>query len=199
MKTLVLRASPKKDENTATLADAFVLGFRDADQQEIFGFSFDETPVGPCRGSHSCLRPPHAGCVIQDGFEEIAPVFRAADMVVLATPIYWWHLCAPMKAFVDRMRPFLIYDAHDNLAKKRLVLILSYIAEDRYGVDLVVRMFESIAAWRGMRLDVICHHAARGRAADLPEKTEEARSLGCFLAAWRPLPLEEACVLCCLM
>jgi multimeric flavodoxin WrbA len=196
VKTLVLKASPKKDGNTATLADALVLGLQDAGQQEIVAFSFDETPVGPCRGCNSCLRPPHAGCVIQDGFQEIAPAFRAADLVVFATPIYWWHVCAQMKAFVDRMHPFLIYDAHHNFARKRLVLILSYIAEDPYGVDLAVRMFESITQWCGMGLDVIRHHAAGGRAADLPEKLLEARSLGRSLAAWRPLPLEEACALC---
>ncbi len=196
MRTVVLKASPKKDGNTATLADALVLGLQDAGERDIVEFSLEETSVGPCRGCNSCLRPPHAGCSIQDGFQEIAPTFRAADIVVFASPIYWWHLCAQMKAFVDRMHPFLIYDDHHNFAKKRLVLILSYIAEDPYGVDLVVRMFESITQWCGMGLDVVRHHAAKGRAADLPEKLDEARALGRSLAGWQPLPLTEICTLC---
>ena len=196
MKTVVLKASPNRNGNTATLADALVTGLRDAGQQEITEDSHNDTRVGPCQGCNSCLRPPYAGCVIEDGFQEIAPAFRAADIVVFASPIYWWHLCAQMKAFVDRMHPFLIYDAHHNLARKRLVLILSYIAEDPYGVDLAVRMFESITQWCGMGLDVIRHHAARGKAADLPDKLEEARSLGRSLAQWRPAELHEACALC---
>jgi len=196
VKTLILKASPKKDGNTATLADAFVRGLRDAGEREITEFSLDETPVGPCRGCNSCFRPPFAGCVVEDGFREIAPAFRAADLIVFASPIYWWHLCAQMKAFIDRMHPFLIYDAHHNFAKKRLVVILSYIAEDPYGVDLVVRMFESITQWCGMRLDVIRHHAAKGPVADLPAKLEEAASLGRSLAGWQPRPLAQTCALC---
>jgi multimeric flavodoxin WrbA len=193
---LVLKASPQKDGNTATLADALVRGLRDAGERRIVEFSLDETQVGPCRGCNACLRPPYSGCIVNDGFQKIAPEFRAADVVVFATPIYWWHLCAQMKAFVDRMHPFLIYDDHHNFAKKRLVLILSYIAEDPYGVDLVVRMFESITQWCGMRLDVIRHHAAKGPAAESQDKLQEAYALGRSLGGWTPLPLKVACSLC---
>ncbi|MDD4903456.1 MAG: flavodoxin family protein [Candidatus Bipolaricaulis sp.] len=196
MKTVVLKASPRKEGNTATLTDAFVRGLREAGACEIVEFSLADTPVGPCRGCNACLRPPFAGCTVQDGFQEIAPAFRAADVLVFASPIYWWHLCAQMKAFVDRMHPFLIYDTHHNFARKHLVLILSYIAEDPYGVDLVVRMFESITQWCGMGLDVIRHHAAKGPAADLPAKLEEAAALGRSLAGWQPRPLTQACALC---
>ena len=196
MKALVLKASPNQHGNTASLADALVLGLRDAGVRDVVEFSLTDTPVSPCRGCFSCLRPPYAGCVVTDGFQEIAPAFRAADVVVFASPIYWWNLCAQIKAFVDRMHPFLIYDEHHNFANKRLAVILSYLSEDPYGVDLAVRMFESITQWCGMGLDVIRHHAAKGQAADLPDKLAEARSLGRSLAAWRPSSLQETCALC---
>jgi len=195
VKTLVLKGSPRKTGNTATLADKLVEGLRAGGETDIVEFSLNDLTLRPCQACDACVRPPYVGCVLDDDFRRIFPVFRDADVVVLATPVYWWHLCAQMKTFVDRWHPMLTFDRDHCLACKRFVLLLAYSAEDPYGVDLVERMFESIAGWCGAGLDVIRYHSARGPVREAPEKLAEAIALGRRLAGWSPRPLAVRCPL----
>ena len=195
MKTLVLKASPRKDGNTATLADRVVAGLREGGEKDIVEFSLHTLALHPCQACDACVRPPYAGCVIKDGYQEIYPAFRDADLLVLAAPIYWWHLCAQAKTFVDRWHSAMTFDRDHCLARKRLVLLLAYFAEDPYGVDLAVKMFESICGWSGMRLDVIRYHSDERHVREAPEKLSEAFALGKSIAGWAPPALQARCSL----
>jgi hypothetical protein len=193
MNTLVLKASPRKDGNTATLADRVIEGLRAGGETDIAEFSLHDLALRSCQACNACLRPPYSGCVVEDGYQEIYPVFRDADAIVLAAPVYWWHLCAQAKTFVDRWHSALTFDRDHCLARKRLVLLLAYFAEDPYGVDLVERMFESIAGWSGLYLDVIRYHSDVRHVREVPDKLAEAYELGRSLAGWRPPALQVRC------
>ncbi len=193
MKTLVLKASPRKDGNTATLADRLIAGLREGGETDVTTFSLHDLALRPCQACNACLRPPFAGCVLDDGYQQVYPVFRDADLVVLAAPVYWWHLCAQAKTFVDRWHSALTFDRDHCLARKRLVLILAYFAEDPYGVDLVERMFESICGWCGARLDVLRYHSASRHARESEETLARAAALGRSLAGWTPPELAASC------
>ena len=195
MKTLVLKASPRKGGNTATLADRFVAGLRDGGEGDIVEFSLHDLALRPCQACNACLRPPYSGCALDDNYQRIYPIFRDADLVVLAAPVYWWHLCAQAKTFVDRWHSALTFDRDHCLARKRLVLLVAYFAEDPYGVDLVERMFESIAGWCGAGLDVVRYHSADRHVREVPEKLAEAYELGRSLAGWAPPALAVQCPL----
>lgn len=162
MKVLVLKASPKKDGNTATMADRFVAGLSDVGHTDIVEFRLNDLTIRPCQACDRCFQPPYSGCVLDDDFMTIYPEFRGADLIVFAAPVYWWHLCAQMKTFVDRMHPMLTFDRGHCLPSKDLVLITAYFAEDPYGVELVIRTFESISGWAGMGFDVVRFHSATG-------------------------------------
>ena len=193
MKTLVLKASPRKDGNTATMADRLTAGLRDVGLDEITEFHLNDLTIRPCQACNQCFRPPYAGCALDDDFMTILPAFREADLLVFAAPIYWWHLCAQMKTFVDRMHPMLTFDRDHCLPTKDLVLITAYLAEDPYGVDLMVKMFESIAGWAGMSLHVIRFHSEFHHVREEPRKLREAFDLGrSFAGRGRPA-LSIAC------
>jgi len=193
MKTLVLKASPNKGGNTATLADRFVAGLRDVGYEDVVEFHLNDLTIRPCQACNECFKPPYKGCVLDDDFMTIYPVFREADLVVFAAPVYWWHLCAQMKAFVDRMHPMLTFDREHALPNKDLVLITAYFAEDPYGVGLMVKTFESIAGWAGMGFDVLRFHSAHGHVRDDEEKLGEAYELGRSFAGRRKPSLAVRC------
>ncbi len=195
MKALILKASPRPEGNTATMADRFAAGLRAAGATDIVEFSLHELALRPCQACNACLAPPYAGCALQDGYQEVYPAFRDADVVALAAPVYWWHLCAQAKTFVDRWHSALTFDRDHCLARKRLVLLLAYFAEDPYGVDLVERMFESIAGWSGMKLDVVRYHSNERHVREVPEKLAEAERLGRSLAGWTAPHLAARCSL----
>jgi len=193
MKALVLKASPRRDGNTATMAGRFVAGLRDAGHGDVVEFYLNEMTIRPCQACNECLKPPFGGCVLDDDFMTIYPAFREADLVVFAAPVYWWHLCAQMKTFVDRMHPMLTVDREHALPAKDLVLITAYLAEDPYGVELTLRTFESIAGWAGMRLAVIRFHSESGHVRDCPPKLGEAYALGRSFAQWKRPELTVSC------
>jgi hypothetical protein len=76
-----------------------------------------------------------------------------------------------------------------------MALILAYVAEDPYGVDLVQRMFESIAGWSGMQLDVLRYHSNKRHVSETPTKLAEAYELGRSLAGWTAPKLALRCPL----
>ena len=193
MKVLVLKASPKKDGNTAAMADQFIAGVRSVGHTDIVEFHLNDLTIGPCQACNGCLRPPYSGCVLDDDFMTIFPEFRDADLVVFAAPVYWWHLCAQMKTFVDRMHPMLTFDRDHSLSTKDLVLITAYLAEDPYGVELVIKMFESITGWAGMGFNVVRFHSAAGHVRDNERKLTEVFQLGQSLADWERPTLSVPC------
>ena len=193
MKTLVLKASPRQDGNTATMANRFVDGLRDAGHTEVAEFRLNEMTIRPCQACNACLQPPYGGCVLDDDFKTIYPSFREADLVVFAAPVYWWHLCAQMKAFVDRMHPMLTFDREHALPAKDFVLLTAYLAEDPYGIELMIKTFESITGWSGMRLAVVRFHSEFGHVRDCPSKLDEVYALGHSFSTWQTPELTVGC------
>jgi len=193
VKTLVLKASPRKDGNTATMTDRFVAGLEDAGHGDIIEFHLNDLEIRPCQACNGCFKPPYSGCVLDDDFRTIFPAFRDADLVVFAAPIYWWHICAQLKTFVDRMHPMLTFDREHCLSTKDLVLITAYFAEDPYGVQLAVKTFESICGWAGMGFSSVRFHSPKGHVRDDEEKLDEAFRLGRSFADWERPTLSVPC------
>lgn len=195
MKTVILKASPRADGNTATMADRLAAGLRAAGHDDIVEFRLNDLEIRPCQACDRCLKPPYAGCALDDDFQRVLPAFRDADLVVFAAPVYWWHVCAQMKAFVDRMHPTLTFGRDHSLPTKDLVVLTAYFAEDPYGVGLMLKTFESIAGWAGMGYHVVRFHAARGHVRDDEAKLAEAFDLGRSFADWAQPTLSVSCVL----
>ena len=194
MQTLVLKASPRRQGNTATLADRLIDGLIDAGHADPTVFRLNELDIRPCQACNGCFQPPYSGCVLDDDFMTIYPVFRDADLIVFAAPVYWWHLCAQMKTLIDRMHPMLTFDQDHGLPTKDLVLITAHLAEDPYGIGLVLRMLESIAGWSGMGFRSVRFHSESGPVHDDEAKLAEAYDLGRSFSGWQKPDLPVGCL-----
>ena len=63
-----------------------------------------EQKIGFCRACDGCMR--NGGtCVLKDDMNEILKMFQEADVLVLATPVYFYGISAQMKTFIDRTYP----------------------------------------------------------------------------------------------
>jgi multimeric flavodoxin WrbA len=192
MKTLVLKASPKKEGNSATIVGSFVRGLRDVGENDVVEFFLNDLDIGPCRGCLNCQKSPSAGCAVDDDMQRIYPELRAADVVVFATPVYWWHVTSRMKAVLERLMPMVTGEDPSQLSGKRAVLVITYGVEDPNGSELVVKMFESIAGWIGMELETIRYCGFRP-VSGCQEKLVEAYDLGRAQKGWKTLPLTVKC------
>jgi len=101
-KVLVLSASPRKGGNSDLLCDQFLLGAKEAGNQTEKIFLRDKK-IGYCTGCEACYIS-HK-CVQKDDMAEILEKMIAADVIVMATPVYFYTMDAQMKTLIDRTVP----------------------------------------------------------------------------------------------
>ena len=94
-KVLIISSSPRKGGNSETLAAAFAKGAREAGHQ-VETVYLREKQVGFCKGCLACLKLGH--CVIQDDAVEIAAKMHDANVLVFATPVYYYCVSESLSA-----------------------------------------------------------------------------------------------------
>ena len=119
MKILVITGSPRKNGNSATLADHFIKGAKEAGH-EIVRFDAAFKKVHPCIACNTCGMD--GPCVFKDDFEFVREHIVGADCVVFATPMYYFGISAQLKAVIDR---FYAINGSIHVPKKA-VLLMTY-------------------------------------------------------------------------
>lgn len=103
MKIVVINGSPKgKASNTNVMVNAFLKGAQEAGAETVNIFLL-EMEVKHCKGCFSCWFNTPGQCVIKDDMAEILSVCEGANILVLATPLYFDNVSSMLKAFMDRM------------------------------------------------------------------------------------------------
>ena len=98
-KILVVMGGGRPKGNTAQLVDAFVKGVEEAGHL-VEKVSLLKTEVKGCLGCNVCRYGKQ--CVQKDGFNELVPKIKGADLVVFASPLYFWTISSKLKAFIER-------------------------------------------------------------------------------------------------
>ena len=116
--------SPRKTGNTAALLGHFTEGLIDGHPDvKISSVFLQQENISPCRGCDSCKNGAEKVCVVNDDMQKYYGAVNEADLIVLATPVYWFAMSAQMKAFIDRLYAL---DFPNFPAGKKLVLLTSY-------------------------------------------------------------------------
>lgn len=134
---LVISTSPRKGGNSETLADAFIRGVQEAGNS-VEKVCLYEQAIGFCKGCLACLKTHQ--CVIHDDADVIAQKMRAADVLVFATPIYYYEMSGQMKTMLDRANPLYGSDY-----RFREIYMLSTAAED--GDEVSARAENGLRGW----------------------------------------------------
>lgn len=102
-KIVVLEGSSRKGGNTDLLSDELIRGALESGH-EVKKFYLAQENIHPCMGCNACRRSEEHNCVFRerDGFEKIVQAVIAADVLVLASPVYFYSLTAQMKTALDR-------------------------------------------------------------------------------------------------
>lgn len=139
---LVLTGSHRKDGNSDKLADAFINGAKQAGHT-VVRFSTADKNIKACIGCGTCFSRGRA-CSVPDDFSELAPLLEQADMIVFATPVYWFTFPVPLKAAIEK---FYSYFSTKRPLKIRNCALLacggSWQEETKY--DGIVKTYQLIA------------------------------------------------------
>ena len=99
---VILNGSPRRKGNTAALVKSFTEGAEQAGHRvtEFFLDGMDIHGCKGCFGGHSSR--PHP-CVQRDDMDRIYPAVLESDVVVLASPLYYWNLSGQLRTAMDRL------------------------------------------------------------------------------------------------
>ena len=146
MNILCLQGSPRSEGHTAALLGALTQVLTEmAARVEVVRLS-DRTIAG-CRGCERCHEsalPDH--CIQRDDMTPLYGKVLSADALILASPVYFWHMSAWLKAFVDRL--YCIADR--GLSGKKMALVLTGGGDAFDGMDLIVASAERMARHCGL-------------------------------------------------
>lgn len=144
-KVLIISASNRMHSNSDILAQEVQKGASDAGN-DVELVNLKGKNIGFCQGCLACQKT--LKCVIKDDMNELVEKVQKADVLVLATPIYYYEMSGQLKTFLDRCNP--IYPTEYNF---REVYLLAASADD--GPKTYDNAVNGLKGW------IICFSKAR--------------------------------------
>jgi multimeric flavodoxin WrbA len=100
MKVLALAGSPHCPSNSEALMQAAIEGASEIGEVEVHAFHVARMTISPCRACGGCSKT--GECVIRDDMQQIYPLLRGAERLIIASPIFFGSVTAWLKAVFDR-------------------------------------------------------------------------------------------------
>ncbi len=151
---VILVGSVRKGGNTDLLARRFADGAGKNNDVEII--SVADVKVNPCRGCNACYSSEGNVCIQKDDMSWIYGKLAEADVLVIASPVYFYGISAQLKAVIDRLHA----PVRNTFRIRRLGLLLVGAAELPDLFDSIVRQYQ--LAIRFFKLESIGTVLVRG-------------------------------------
>lgn len=142
MKILILTGSPRKNGNSNTLVEHFIKGASEKGH-EIVRFDSAMKTIHPCKACNHCAMK--GECVYKDDFDYVRNNIVDSDMVVFATPMYYFGISAQLKTVIDRF-----YAINAELqSPKKAALFMTYADTSEQEALPIKNHYESILRYLG--------------------------------------------------
>jgi len=140
-KIVILNGSPRKNGNTSALVKSFSEGAESAGNTvtEFFLDSMDIHGCKGCFGGHSDRECP---CVQKDDMRKIYPAVKECDVIILATPLYYWNMSGQLRTAVDRL--FALEEGGENLLRGHGKACALLMAAEGNGFEDVLTYFDHL-------------------------------------------------------
>ena len=169
MKILVLNGSPRPNGNTAAMVASFAEGARESGH-DVQIVDVCQKRIAGCLACEYCHTKGNGKCVQQDDMQEVYPLLEEAEMIVLASPIYYHSFTGQLKSAINRIYAL---DKPKNL--KKAALIMSSGSNHVY-CGAIYEYQNSFLNY--LRLEDMGIFSAFGKENQSEEKLEELRAFG---------------------
>lgn len=146
MKTVILFGSPRKGGNTRQLVDAFCETMK-KNEHDVRFLNLNDMNVRPCQGCLTCAK--EGKCRINDDMKDIRKYMLESDLVVYATPTYWWGPSSQLKVVIDRSIAFFDENMESRIKGKKAVTLMTCgdRSSDTFtpALDAFKRTFDSLS------------------------------------------------------
>ena len=141
MKITVLNGSPRK-KNTTFMVDAFVKGAEEAGHK-VEVVQVGKMKINGCLGCEYCHGKGEGQCIQEDDMDKVIPAYQDCDMIVFASPIYYFGMTAQMEAAIQR-----VYSIMKPPKATKAALLLSSMSPGVY--DGAIGQYKGILAFMGI-------------------------------------------------
>lgn len=169
MNILVLNGSPRPNGNTAAMVAAFTEGATEKGHQ-VSIVNVCRKKIAGCLACEYCHTKGNGRCIQQDDMQEVYPVLEEAEMIVLASPVYYHSFTGQLQCAINR-----IYALDKPKHLKKAALILSSGSDNVYG-GAVYEYQNSFLDY--LKLEDMGVFTAFDKQNKLEEKLEELRQFG---------------------
>lgn len=179
-KIVVLNGSPRPRGNTVGLIDAFTQGAKAAGHS-VSTFLLDKMDIHGCKGCFGGGKNPASPCVQKDDMDKIYPAYIEADVVVLASPLYFWAFSGQLRTAFDRLFAVTELDKNYRAPKKDCALLM---AAEGHGFDETLYYYNNLVkhlGWNNLGAVLAGGVNELGAIAGKPE-LKQARNLGNAIA-----------------
>lgn len=171
MKILVLNGSPTPNGNTVALVNAFKDG-AESKGHEVNVVNVAHKNIRGCMACNYCKNAGNGTCVQKDDMQEIYPIVQDADMIVFASPIYYFIMSAQLESVIHRF-----YAINSPKKAKYSALLLSSYSPNVY--TGAIAQYKDMIAYMGMTDKGVI--TADNSTNKTPKKLAEAKALGASL------------------
>ena len=139
-KVLIISSSPRKGGNSDVLCDEFLKGALDAGNQAEKVFLRDKK-INYCMGCGFCSENDYTGCSQKDDMSEILDKMQESDIIVFATPVYFYAISGQMKTFIDRMCA-----RYTHIENKEFYYIMTAADDSKDAIQYALGEFKGLMA-----------------------------------------------------
>ena len=148
MNVLILQGSPRANGNTAWMAEEFKKA-AEAAGHHVTLVNVAHKKIAGCLACEYCHGKGNGVGVQKDDMQELQPLFAEAEALVLASPIYYFTMCAQIQAPIQRL-----YNVNKPAKVKKMALLLSSYSPDVY--DGAIGEYRGIADyWKCEDLGIV--------------------------------------------
>ncbi|MER2152519.1 MAG: flavodoxin family protein [Candidatus Limivicinus sp.] len=167
-KILILNGAGKKNGNTAALIKAFAEG-AEASGNEVKEFYLQTMTIHGCLDCRGCKKTPKGDphpCVQKDDMDQIYEAFADCDVLIFASPVYWFDISGTLKTAVDRLYAVQSNQGYEACRRETVLLMTSAAPIEENQVPVQWYSVFGQIGWKSLGMVL-----GTG-------KTEEARKLG---------------------
>lgn len=141
MNAVILFGSPRKEGNTIQLVNAFSRTLKEKGVN-VRMLYLNDMNIRPCQGCGVCL--PNGVCKINDDMKDIRKYISESDLIVYATPVYWFSISSQLKLVIDRTFAFMDENYNSRIAGKKAITIMTCGTENVGECEHIITMFKMI-------------------------------------------------------